>query len=301
MGKVYEFSEIANNRVPKTEDFLKAKELVLKELSNFVKSGEIYGAKVYGSVAKGTPNERSDFDLVIIAETDSCSDALRQVIDGIFDETHVDIDPISIKKSFALRGFHSIDEPFLRHIKSINNNGNIVGNDPLDVLKPFDLPITKVHEEYFAQKVRRLKEGLFTNSEIDRHRVLQRALEAPVNIGRRLLDALPCLGYPFDLKDDSKQAVIKSFQEIFGNTKLLDGFKSLTEQDKQYTLFLKDTLKGLVSRSEYESKISALSKDCISQSVSWVSDLSEVYLGLLEGNQRLPEGNISMHPGKERF
>lgn len=281
MGKVYEFGEIANNQVPRVSDFATAKEAVLDELSQLAFKGEVFGAKIFGSVAKGTPNERSDFDLVVITERDLALPLLKDVFEGIRCETRVDVEPLVIDREFAQRGFHSIDELFLRHIRSIPNPSNLAGIDPTEVLEPPDLPPIKVHEQYLAQKLRRLREGVFTHLEIDRNRVLQRALEAPISVGRRTLQTLSILGYPLEIEDDSKQSITRIFKETFNETDLLSGFMYLGKQDRSYTDYLMEALQGRIGQREYEARLRLLSQACIPSAIDWVSKISLFYSDLL--------------------
>lgn len=301
MGKVYSFSDIVNKKIPKSEDFVKAKKIVLDELSKFAEEGEIYGAKIFGSVAKGTPNERSDFDLLIVTEQNASLTLLKNIFENVRDQTNVGIEPLVIDRKFAEKGFHSIDNLFLEHIRSIPDENNIAGLNPLNILKPFDLPILEVHKQYLAQKLRRLREGVFTYSEIDKLRVLQRALEEPVNLGRRTLQVLPCLGYPLEMEDDGKQNVIKLFQETFGTTSLINEFNTLLQHDKNYTSYLIEALKGTMTQYNYETKINSLVQECIPRAIAWTSDMSLTYIKFLEGNNRLEEGSIAPRGHKELF
>lgn len=106
MGKIYEFSEIVNYKVPSPANFLKAKDLVLTDLSSLAGEGEIYGAKIFGSVAAGTHSERSDFDLLVIIEKESALETLRQIFNNISERTLVDIEPLIVDRKFAELGFH---------------------------------------------------------------------------------------------------------------------------------------------------------------------------------------------------
>lgn len=303
MGKIYEFSEIESLRIPHASDFLKAKTLVLNGLSRLAEEGEIYGAKIFGSVAKGTPNERSDFDLLVISEQDTSLILLKEMFENVRGQTNVGIEPLVIDRKLAEKGFHSIDNLFLEHIRSIPNEGNTIGANPLYALKPSDdLQPIIVHKQYLAQKLRRLREGIFTYSEVDKYRVLQRALEEPVNLGRRTLQALPFLGYPLEMADDGKQNVIKLFQEIFGRTALVSGFNILLSHDKNYTSYLQDALQGVMTKLDYQTKVNSLIQECIPQAIAWTSEMSLTYVNLLERNRRLPEGSAtSPHGSKESF
>lgn len=301
MGKIYYYSAIAQRTVPKPNDFTVAKYQVLDDLTQLAERGGIWGAKVFGSVAKGTPYERSDFDLLVVTEEDSSLQVLRDIFEEVKQTTRVEIEPIVVSRTFSERGFHSIDDLFLDHIRSIPNEGNIAGSDPLTVVKPFNLPSTKVHEQYLAQKLRRLREGVFTYSEADRYKVLRRALEGPINVGRRTLQVLPYFGYPMELQDDGKQEVIRRFRETFGGTSLQSGFDSLLEQDRDYTAFLREAIQGRVDMYEYEARLQSMIRDCIPQAITWTSDISLMYSDLLEGNARHKEGNSHYSMGKEHY
>ena len=301
MGKIYEYSEIVNYRVPSPVNFLKAKTLILDELSRLVKEGEIYGAKIFGSVASGTPNERSDFDLLVITEKDSALVVLKDVFESISERTSIDIEPLIVDRRFAELGFHSIDKLFSNNIGITPVAENTVGKNPLDILKPANLSLIEGHEQYLIQKMRRFREGVFVYSEVDRNKVLQRALEAPINMGRETLQMLPYLGYPVELEDIGKQTVVNKFNEIFGKTTLINGFDYLHWQDNDYTNFLKETLNGSVRQAEYEDYVGYLSDECVSQAVAWTGELSLMYMKLLEGNLRHQEGSLIQHRNKESF
>lgn len=272
MGKVYEFEAIQEGRIPTANDFSNAKQLVLTGLAALVNSDEVYGAKIFGSVAKGSPNERSDFDIVVITEKDSSLMALRKLFLDVRDTSNVDIEPIVIGKVFAALGFHSIENLFLDHICSIPNNGNMVGLDPLNVLVPSSLDAKTAYKQYLASKLRRLKEGLFTYSELDRNRVLQRSLEAPVNVGRRLLQVLSYLG-----NEDGKQEVVQEFREKFRSTTVIPGFEFLLEQDNRYTAYLRQAVRGEVTPQDYEEHLHLMADECIEAAIGWSSEVSLYY------------------------
>jgi len=302
MGKVYKFQKIENNGVPHIENFSLAKGLVLNMLSELASRRLIYGAKVFGSVAKGTPNERSDFDLVVVTEgeVEVAYPLLKKIFNEVLFRTKVDIEPVLIAKEFAGTGQHTIDSLYLNHIKSVANDGNIAGNNPVNILTPYDSSPTEVHQRYVDSKIRSLSERYFSDSQDDKYMVFQRALEAPVNTGRRVLQVLPLLGCKIEVGDDGKQAVIDAFRNTFKDTELMTGFNFLLEQDKGYTSFLKDTMAGRVSKNNYENYIDTIGARCILKAIKWESEINRNYRTLLEGKHKLQEGNISFHyRGKE--
>jgi predicted nucleotidyltransferase len=300
MGKIFSYSEIEEGRVPTSSDFSLAKDLAFSALTTSIDKGEVRGAAVFGSVAKGTPSERSDFDLLMITQEEKSLDAVVEAFDLIYQRTNVGIEPIIIPDALARRGFHTMDASFYIHLQKTLNDENVVGTNPLDIMVPFDLSLTKVHEQYLIQKLRRLREGIFTHSQADEYRVLQRALEAPINTGRRTLQALHELGALEEpLVDDSKASVKRFFREVFTGTTLGEGFNSLIQQDDNYTTLLRAALAGDISQSEYDEQVHLMTRECIPHAVAWVGDVSSLYIKALEGNKIGIEGRPS-YGGKER-
>lgn len=290
MGKVYEFEEIAEHKVPRTDDFLTAKEMALKSLSALAEKGMIHGAKVFGSVAKGTPSERSDFDLLIVTLHDQSLISLQNIFADIRMETNVGIEPLVVSEEFAKRGDHSVDLMFMEHLANIPNEGNVAGLDPMTILKPSgDLPPTMVLKQYLIQKLRRFREGVFVDSKSDQYKLLQRALEEPVNLGRRILQILPHIDIPLKMPDDGKKEVIGLFRETFKNSGLINGFNDLLVQDSAYTSLLKNSLQGLVNEDGYEYSLSQLFR-AVPQALKWTTEVTHTYTALLEGNRKTIEG-----------
>lgn len=300
MGKIFSYSEIEEGRVPTTSDFSLAKDLAFSALTSSISRNEVSGAAVFGSVAKGTPSERSDFDLLVITQEEKPLDTVVEAFDLIYQRTNVGIEPIIIPDALARRGFHTMDASFYIHLQKTLNAENVVGTNPLDIMVPFDLSLTKVHEQYLIQKLRRLREGIFTHSQADKYRVLQRALEAPINTGRRTLQALYELGSLEEpLVDDGKASVKRLFGEMFTGTTLGEGFNTLIQRDDSYTTLLRAALAGDISQPEYDEQVHLMTRECIPQAITWVSEVSSLYIGALEGNKIRTEGRPG-YGGKER-
>lgn len=302
MGKIFLFDEIQKGLVPKPDNFVVAKSQAFDGLQQLVTKGEVVGAMAFGSVAKGSPSERSDFDLLVITPQEPQSEGLGDVIDAVFRNTNVAIEPIVIPEHLASKGMHTIDESFFLHLSEIFSDGNIVGQNPTGILTPFDLPLVKVHEQYLAQKLRRLREGMFTRSEVDRQRVLQRALEAPSNTGRRTLQALHKLGAIDEvLVDDGKPQVTELFRKTFEGTPLLNGFNALLQQDAAYTHLLREGLAGSLTQAEYDRELTNLTNTAIPTALKWGCEIATLYSRLIEGNKITPEGNHPVYRNRERL
>lgn len=294
MGRIFSFEDIEQHRIPTQSTFLQAKELTLEALNLLCVEGIIYGARGFGSVALGTPTKRSDFDIVIVTYTDNTLPIIAERLKSIHEATNVSIEPITIPINLAKKGSHTIDTQFLKHINHISPEGNIAGNDPVHVIVPSTLAPSLVFEQYLLQKLRRLRDGIFANSMTDRDRVLQRALEAPTNVGRRALQGLASL----DLDEDSKATVIRTFQSIFPDGQLIKAFNFLLERNHQYNVLLEASQQGLVNRADYESTVTLIARESIPVALEWVNSLAELNYQLGEGNAIGLEGQ-NYRRGKE--
>jgi predicted nucleotidyltransferase len=278
MGKLFSPGEIRNGLVPTTADFFSAKSYILDGLESLVQEGSVIGATVFGSIAKGTPSVRSDFDLLVITESEAVTPHLKDLCDFVDEKTHIGVDPIHIPRDLAAQGLHTIDRSFTTHLRDVPTTGNTVGIPPLELLKPHPMPLPQVHSQYLIQKLRKLRRGLYSGSEEDRLRVMQRALEAPINTGRRTLQVLSYLGAGgYSPQDDGKQSVIRDFRSMFGDSALLNGFNDLVHRDSLYTLTLSEALSGKISLDEYAGELHRLSQEVIPLAISWVSDVTNMY------------------------
>lgn len=152
-----------------------------------------------------------------------------------------------------------------------------------------------MHEQYLAQKRRRLNEGIFSNFTIDRSRVLKRALEAPVNIGRRTLQTKMYLDHEDVPVNDSKQWVVNEFRQTFGDWPFITGFENLLEANQAYTKLLKTAFAGSISEKGYDSNVSQPETSAIPHALSWTSEITSYYSSFLEGqSSQIETKNFSL-------
>lgn len=302
MGKIFTFEEIQEGLVPKPENFIHAKKQTLDGLLQLVNNGEVVGAMVYGSVAKGTPSERSDFDLLVITYIEDQNTGLESLLKRVFQDTKVAVEPIVIPEPLATKGLHTIDESFAISLRQVPREGNVIGQNPSDILVPFNFPLVRVHELYLTQKLRKLREGKFARSQSDKLHALQRALEAPANTGRRTLQALHILG-AIDkmLVDDGKRHVTELFRDIFNNTPFVDGFNTLLQQDAGYSQLLREALDGNVSHDEYDRELNNLTDIAIPTALKWEYAIATLYRRLIEEGKHSIEGNSSVYKNREQL
>ena len=286
MAKVYSYSDIQNNKIPLEEDFIKAKELLFERLSEIQ---NLYGAKVFGSVARGSSGPRSDFDVLILTEDLSSWFYISEIIEDIYQLTNVQIEPQLLTRKMAESGFHSLDAPFLLNIVRTSDEGNILKRDPTAIFRVRELNSA---EQYLVNKFRRFTEALRINEQEDKLKVIQRALEAPVNVGRRVLEEMLRLGIKnFDLEDDSKQNVKKIFLEVFKGSELSLIFQSLIILDSEYEKVFRNAQERNMSRAEYDRVIEYLFGSTLPLAINWTYILSEKYIEWHELKAELTENN----------
>lgn len=271
MGKIYSWESIESGGVPNVEDFSVAKRTVLDGLWGMFPN-EIDGAKVFGSVAKDSPSIRSDFDILVVFNNDISVRKLNNLVQDVDRETKVQIEPLILSARQASEGFHTIDPSFYTHFEGIPNEGNLAGNNPLNKVKPLEENVVNLCMNYIQQKIRRLNQGYIDTSEDESLTVLQRVLESPVAVGRKVLYVLQKLGkFEIDGKDDSKRSVVKNFNKIMVDSNIdTTGFNELIVKDKEYTQFLEETLGQKHSRREYQQFLDVIKHQTLPMTNDWI-------------------------------
>lgn len=291
MGRVFSFDEIEAGRVPKPEYFDSAKHMTLGWMDSMLENGEIEGGLVFGSVASGTASIRSDFDMVLVINDYTVPQRIRSLRDLIKAAFHIPMEPILIPLELAHTSLHSLDSDFLFHMSKVGDE-NVVGRHPVSLIKPNNPDIIEVHTGYLASKLRKFRDGFFIEGQDAKLKTLQRALEAPVSIGRRTLRTI---GIPQEDTDgnfnDTKKNVTRLFRQHFGDTRLGNGFDACLAQDAEYSALLKAAMQGEVSRHEYDEYVTGEGYDfALTQSLAWTSDISLFFHRTVEGNMTQIEG-----------
>ncbi len=292
MGRVFTFKEIEDKKIPNPDSFDVAKHITLEWMQSMHRNGEIVGGQVFGSVASGTATRRSDFDLVLVTTDYTIPNRIRdhkRLIEAAF---FVPMEPILIPLDFAETILHTMDSDFLVHMSHVDDQ-NVVGDRPADIIKPNSPDIVSVNTSYLASKLRKFRDGVFLTDPQRKIATLQRALEAPISIGRRTLRTL---GIPQTNNagefDDTKRNIARIFRENFGGTSIGDGFDACLAQDAAYSELLESAIRGDVSQSEYEHFILGEGYDqTLAQSLAWTSDISMFFHRAVEGNRTQTEGH----------
>lgn len=271
MGKIYSWERIENGGVPNVENFSVAKRMILSDLLGLIPN-EIYGAKVYGSVAKSSPSVRSDFDILVVFNNNIGIRKLNYLVQEVENKTKVKIEPLILSVQQASEGFHTIDSSFYTHFEGIPSEGNLIGNDPLNKIKPLQGNMVDVCMDYIRQKIRRLNQGHFDAAGVELLSVLQRVLESPVALGRKVLYVLQNLDkFEMDENDDSKKSVIRNFNKIMVDSNInATDFNEIVSKDKEYTEFLEETLGQKHNQIEYEQFLDVIKQETLPMAKDWI-------------------------------
>lgn len=149
MGYVQTLSEIERGMVATREDFPEAIPHNSRRLQTFCDEGKMYGAMYQGSLLNNEYGPGSDVDIVIISYDDYYFEMTRELEKlkyEIFQKKHVPIEPQPhIKFSDAVNATHKMNRLFMSHLKILVGNDNIIGNNPLEIIK--QKPLKHAHDE----------------------------------------------------------------------------------------------------------------------------------------------------------
>lgn len=242
MGRVFSWEEIARGNVPKIRSFKK----VADEIRAVLASTEgVLGAVICGSALSGNVTVRSDIDCVVVYEWERRTPVLEalQSLYRVASWLHVPIEFIPIDSEVAAQGLHTIGPSFARHLERAARNGGIIKNDPLVFIC---FPGRGKHDDlvedvlgYLKHKIRRFEKGLVELPTMNAEplcRFLQKALESPIHIARKVLH-LSVQG-PFD---DSREEVKKLYPRM-ADEELAGVFQGLVQEDEEYSLVIGEQL-----------------------------------------------------------
>jgi predicted nucleotidyltransferase len=283
MGKVFQPEMIIGDQVPHPGTHQMAGQFLMDALGGRDKSlgravdprlRGIPAHMIFGSVALGEANIRSDIDFLGIYEPGDLDDL--EGLGDVFAETqrryHTSIDPI-LYQSGSLHNtlLHSIDPSFAGHLLSIQRSRKWSRHNPLSGLFMDQTP-EEVAERarpaaahYAALKLRQFTGGIaLANSNRSMHpdlEIMQRAFELPNAIGRKVLDLTVA---PSDTQDRKKsRSKADTLQEImlqtydvansagFDANDIMAALNGLIAMDSDYTLLLQNTIFDMSSYTEY--------------------------------------------------
>lgn len=284
MGKVFSYEQVRRGKVPSLDDFMPATEAFLKLVQTGTKEEVFDGGFVFGSVARGMPNIRSDFDSLIALNGPSPEGyvAVRSLAHQVAAVTdgRIEVDPKVYPKEALEDGAHEIHQAFGLHL--LGEHRLVAGNDPANYLyihwqHPYDIVDSYVH-----QKARKLSDAYVSTDPLEvSGNSLQRTLELPNSVGRKLVEVLTNMGEINEVIDGSdKEGTYRLVKDVFYSRDLGEQFDRLTVLNSNYTILLEAAVKGEVTRTLYDDALRAIHAE-IPRSVEWLRNVGRAILPVL--------------------
>ncbi len=217
--------------VPSPENFA----IVANEIrARFEKTEGILGATLCGSILGNGCNFRSDIDCVVIYDPNEQREVAEVMHDvgGFARDLNVPTEFIPLDPDIAGSSVHHIVHSFAVHLGYAAKMGGVIKTNPLEFFNLEHADANSDIHGYLRNKLRRLEKGIAVlpmMSEEELHRFLQKVLEAPVQIARKML-----WWCRVETQDDSKQTVMRRYPEIASEQELAL-FLRVTTADRAYT------------------------------------------------------------------
>ena len=231
MGKVFSWDEIKKGKIPQPSDFTTIVSRIRQDLG--VTDGVI-GGILCGSILWNSCNQRSDIDCVVVydpVKRRKVVDVLRGINQAAANR-HVPAELIPLDLHIAKTPLHHIGLSFAVHLRYAAENGGLIKENPLPFFVFDDASIVEDVRSYLRNKLRRLEKGLGalpTMEVAELHRFLQKVLEAPVHVARKIL-----WWQKVETPDDAKRTIMRYYPNI-ANAQERDIFAKITTTDSKYT------------------------------------------------------------------
>ncbi len=254
MGRVFTWSEIAENKIPTQADFEKVCCLIHQRLAD---CRGVWGAVIYGSAALGQFNCRSDIDCLVVyraGEHREVVESLRH-LHQLAALQNVPIEFVPVGQEVIASAGHSISLSLVEHLREAAVTGVVIKNDPTSLIATAHLDPVDDLAYYLRHKANRLEKGITEwpiLDDIERCRFLQTVLETPTHVVRKLLQLKK-----IPLPDDSKAVVQKVFQSLDPTSATTDCFRTALAADRHYSDHIEQQLKD-PDEDSYERRIRAL-------------------------------------------
>ncbi len=252
MGRVFSADDLWKRKILMLSDFDEVSHEVKERLSA---CDGVIGGLMFGSVLWKHYTKRSDLDCLVLY--DSC--LVRINPNQLFLELnkfaagfYVPLQLIGIDVAIAQVGLSDVGPSFFTHLQLAVNYGGIIKKNPLPFFKPPAMSFAEDAREYLRRKWRKMQNGvnsLLTLQTCDLFRFLQKVLEAPIHIARKMLHVSSVL-----METDSKQEVIAHYSKI-ASAKELELFEKIVGIDSEYSAELDRQWKNFDIKSSYKKMI----------------------------------------------
>lgn len=252
MAKVFTWDAVRNGRIPEPQSFCKMADRLRSEFSGSI---AVIAASLLGSFQHGCFNRRSDLDCIVIYDEGMAIEvhALIRVLKLDAAELFLPLEIVSMDKVVAASELSNVGNTFGEHIDACAIKGGLIKGDVSSMLHQWP-DIIEDLVSYMRGKIRQMEKGMGdipVLSEPDLCHFLQKCLEAPVHIGRKLMRC-----QRVDLPDDSKRTVAKYLPKHI-DTVIAQTFEEIMAIDRHYTQELERQL-AMPDESRYFEEMDKL-------------------------------------------
>ena len=256
MGRVFSYEQIQEGKVPDPFVFTKVRKTFALSVGHGVRNETLVGGMVFGSAAVGRANRRSDLDVLLELPDDDIESyesasrvvrALKKATDG-----KVPVNAIVRSTESLLSGHHEMDRFFGAHLSGPHRT--VVGEDPAKSLHLEFAPAHTIIDDYIHSKMRKISQGFVTDDETKKLEHMQRLLDLPLAIGRKVVRAVDEVEGTHRLTDDTanKSSVREAAMDLFEEHGISEVPSMLIDLNAVYDHVLDYALSGDINHRTYD-------------------------------------------------
>lgn len=257
MGLVYPESDIPQNIPRKPHLGTIARRMYCDGSRRLYDNNKLISMQLYGSVSTASESLRSDLDVLFILPHSHNRRDVRKLVHEVHNVTRFQPETNALTlREVRLHTYagHTLDRIFYSLIKNSPREGNVVGLPPEIFIKPPQEELENLLKTYIRTKKRKFSDAFITPQTEVRYKELQRALELPVSLGRKIIGvhAVQNPTLPEHSRVMSKKDIIQTMQLLLAEYPVAQqNFNLLLELDFEYTHLLEQVLSEKISKDEY--------------------------------------------------
>jgi hypothetical protein len=255
MGRVFTWEEVSVGKVPTPETITSIAEFLRLKLAA---NASVAAALLCGSVLHGTHNRRSDVDCVFLFDEDHREQAMG-TMSVLYDhaaQQNVVVEFIPMSTEMAKAGLHGIGPLFLEHLQIAANKGGVIKASPLDRIRLRPCTLHGDAMSYLAHKLDKLQKKFIRLGMADakeRAAILQKALEAPAHVARKIIQVFSLV----KPESDELFLLMPAYFQLVGKEGH-DKLKDLMAMDMYYSSELELQMSNIKDEGRYAEALTTI-------------------------------------------